>query len=184
MTAAEPVLRDAGPADVAAVCGFGEAHVRAHYAPLIGADAADAQVRAWWNPAYVAAAVEAGRVVVAELDGRCVGVAQRGRHGDDHVVYKLYVDPSLRGHGLGPRLLDAIVRRLPDDARGLWVEHVAANTRAAAFYEREGFTVARVDRDPSGDPARDVVWRVRGLSAGAAAPSSSTADVPSPRDGP
>lgn len=144
-----------------AICAFGESHIQPHYAPLIGAAAADAQVRAWWNPTYVDSAVRAGRVVVAEARGACVGVAQLGRHGDDHVVHKLYVAPHLRGHGLGPRLLDALVGRLPGDTRVLYVEHVAANTRAAAFYEREGFVVERIDPSPSGDPALDLVWRSR-----------------------
>lgn len=165
MRATEPVIRDAVPADVGAICAFGEVHVRAHYTPLVGPRAADGQVRSWWNPTYVGTAVEGGLVVVAEQDGACVGVAQRGRAGDDHVVHKLYVAPRLRGHGLGPRLLDALARRLPADVRRLCVEHLAANTRAAAFYEREGFTVERVDRDPSGDPGRDLVWRVRTLPA-------------------
>jgi hypothetical protein len=42
---AEPVVRDAEHGDVAAICRFGEAHTRPHYAPLIGAEAADEQVR-------------------------------------------------------------------------------------------------------------------------------------------
>ncbi len=163
--ASVPLVRDARAGDVAAVCAFGEKHVRPHYAPLIGDEAADAQVRDWWNPTYVAAAVDAGCVVVADVDGACVGVGQRGRYGDDHVVYKLYVDPAFRGHGLGPRLVEALVRRLPPEVTDLCVEHVAANTRAAAFYEREGFTVERVDPSPSGDRALDVVWRRRRLTA-------------------
>lgn len=156
-----PVLRVAGPEDVAAVRAFGEAHVRPHYAPLIGAQAADAQVRTWWSTEYLTTAVEAGNVLLAEVGGTCVGVAQLGRAGEDHVVYKLYVAPGQRGSGLGPRLLDALERRLPADADALHVEHVAANARAAAFYEREGFRVVRVEPDPSGDRARDVVWRAR-----------------------
>ena len=39
MTNAEPVVRDAEPGDVRAICRFGEAHIRPHYAPLIGATA-------------------------------------------------------------------------------------------------------------------------------------------------
>jgi hypothetical protein len=35
------VVRDATPDDLAGICGFGAAHVRDHYAPLIGARAAD-----------------------------------------------------------------------------------------------------------------------------------------------
>ena len=158
---AAPLIRAAGPADVAAVCAFGQAHVRPHYTPLLGAEAADAQVRAWWNAEYVAAAVDAGNVLVADVGGECVAVAQLGRAGDAHVVYKLYLAPDRRGSGLGPRLLDALEQRLPADADALHVEHVAANTRAAAFYAREGFAVVRVERDPSDDLGRDVVWRAR-----------------------
>ena len=161
---ADPVVRDAGPDDVAAVCAFGEAHVRPHYAPLIGAQAADAQVRDWWNADAIGAVVAAGLVVVAEADGRVVGVGQRGRSGADHVVYKLYVSPEHRDSGLGPRLLDALIAQLPPDADRLAIEHFAANERAGAFYEREGYRVERVEPSPTGDPRLAVVWRARSLS--------------------
>lgn len=157
----EPVVRDADHDDIAAICRFGEAYIRPHYAPLIGAEAADRQVRLWWNQAQVAAAVLDGLVVVAEADGQLVGVGQRGRSGVDHVVYKLYVHPGYRGRGLGPRLVDALARQLPADADRLYIEHFAANERAGAFYEREGFTVARIEAGPAGNPGLGVVWRVR-----------------------
>ena len=54
-SSAQPFVRDAAPADVTAICQFGEAHIRPHYPPLIGADAADQQVRRWWNEADLAA---------------------------------------------------------------------------------------------------------------------------------
>ncbi|MBO3089653.1 GNAT family N-acetyltransferase [Cellulomonas dongxiuzhuiae] len=156
------VVRDAATGDVASVCAFGRAHVPPHYAPLIGEAAAQQQVTTWWSEEQIGSAVGRGLVVVAEAAGRVVGVAQRGRAGDDHVLYKLYVDPLFRGRGLGPRLVDAVVRRLPPDARRLCVEHFAGNARAGAFYEREGFEVERTE--PSGDdPALDVVWRARDL---------------------
>ncbi len=159
--AKDPVVRAAVPGDVASMCDFGEAHIRAHYAPLIGADAADAQVRDWWNEAQLTAAVEAGLVVVADADGQLVGVGQRGRNGDEHVVYKLYVHPHRRGGGIGRRLLDALTEQLPADADRLYIEHFAANERAGAFYDRAGFVVERVEASASGNAARDVVWRVR-----------------------
>jgi ribosomal protein S18 acetylase RimI-like enzyme len=160
----EPVVRDAGPQDVAAVCRFGETHIRPHYTPLIGADAADAQVRHWWNESSIGEAVARGLVVVAEADGQVVGVGQRGRDGTDHVVYKLYVSPEHRGRGLGPRLLDALVGQLPPDAERLGIEHFAANERAGDFYEREGFAVERIEPSATGDPRLTVVWRVRPLT--------------------
>ncbi len=162
---AEPAVRAAGHDDVAAICRFGEAHIRPHYAPLIGAAAAEEQVRSWWNHTHVAAAVAEGLVVVAEADGQVVGVGQRGRRGSDHVIYKLYVHPRLRGRGLGLRLLDALTRQLPAHADRLCIEHFAANDRAGAFYEREGFTVERIESSPSGNPGLDIVWRARALAA-------------------
>jgi hypothetical protein len=67
---AEPVVREAGRDDVVAICRFGDAYIRPHYAPLIGAAAADEQVRRWWN----------------------------GTH--DHVVYKLYIPTGNPAHGV------------------------------------------------------------------------------------
>jgi GNAT superfamily N-acetyltransferase len=158
-------VRDAQPADVEAICRFGEAHIPPHYAPLIGAPAADEQVRRWWNAAHVGAAVDQGLVVVAEIGGQLAGVGQRGRSGADHVVYKLYVHPDHRGHGLGPRLLDALIAQLPAGADRLAIEHFVANERAGAFYEREGFTVDRIEPGPTANPALGVVWRSRRLGA-------------------
>lgn len=164
---AEPVARNARHGDVVSICRFGKAHVRPHYAPLIGEAAADEQVRSWWNEAHVTAAVAEGLVVVAESDGHLVGVGQRGRRGADHVVYKLYVHPGHRGRGLGLRLLDALIRALPADAERLFIEHFVANERAAAFYQREGFTVERIESSPTGNTALGVVWRSRLLATSA-----------------
>ena len=164
VSSAEPVVRDAEHDDVAAICRFGEAHIRPHYAPLIGAEAADEQVRRWWNETHVGAAVAEGLVVVAEADGQLVGVGQRGRRGADHVVYKLYVHPQHRGRGLGPQLLDALTRQLPANADRLYIEHFVANERAGAFYEHEGFAVERIESSPTEDPAVGVVWRARHLA--------------------
>jgi len=160
----EPVVRGAEHDDVAAICRFGEAHIRPHYAPLIGAEAADEQVRRWWNEPHVGAAVAEGLVVVAEADGQLVGVGQRGRREADHVVYKLYVHPEHRGRGLGPQLLDALARQLPANADRLYIEHFVANERAGAFYERESFAVERIESSPREDPALGVVWRARHLA--------------------
>ncbi|GMA24047.1 hypothetical protein GCM10025864_18060 [Luteimicrobium album] len=47
------VVRDAEPEDVGAICRYGETVIPSHYGPLIGAEAAQAQVRRWWNETYV-----------------------------------------------------------------------------------------------------------------------------------
>lgn len=154
-----PWVRDAVVGDVAAICRFGDRHIRDHYAPIIGPGPAQAQVERWWNAEHIGAAVRAGRVVVAESEGEVVGVGQRGMAGSEHVIYKLYVDPAFRGRGVGPRLVAGLVAQLPAGVGRLAVEHFAGNTRAGAFYEREGFAVERVEPGPT--DALAVVWRAR-----------------------
>ncbi|WP_152364067.1 GNAT family N-acetyltransferase [Microlunatus speluncae] len=161
-----PVVRAAELEDVPAVRRFGETQVFAHYAALIDSDTATAQVDSWWNEAYLNAAVAANTLVVAADEGRVIGVGQSGLAGADHVIYKLYVHADHRGHGLGPRLIDALIQQLPADVIRLYVEQFVANERAGAFYQREGFTVQRIEPSSSGDPALAQVWRVRRLKDG------------------
>ncbi len=148
-------MRKADRDDVMAICRFGEEHVRAHYAPLIGEEAAARQVRMCWNDTDIAGAVARGSVVVADEGGHLAGVGQRGRDGDEYVIRKLYVHPRHRGGGLGARLLGVLIGQLPADAERVYAEHFGANERAGAFCEREGFTVERIERG--------VVRRVRDL---------------------
>ena len=78
---------------------------------------------------------------VAEHDGRVVGVAGLGvmwAHLTE--IYALAVDPSMRGRGLGRRLVEACL----DDARRLGIRQVMTLTYEQAFFEKLGFGV--VDR--------------------------------------
>ena len=85
------------------------------------------------------------RNVVADCDGRIVGVATSGPtrthlpHGyppaTPREVFSIYVLASEYGSGLASRLLDAV---LPAEEPGeLWV--FEANPRARAFYAKRGF---------------------------------------------
>jgi GNAT superfamily N-acetyltransferase len=156
-------IRLAAHGDVTAIRDFGANVLPAHYGPIIGAEAARGQVDTWWTHDAIAQSVAEGRHILAVRAGEIVGVAERGRYGEDHVLFKLYLSPEARGLGLGPRLIEATIAELPSTASRLLTEHFAGNTRAAAFYAREGFAEERVEQHPSGDRARDTVWRVREL---------------------
>lgn len=156
-------IRGAVASDTEAICGFGSRYVVDFYAPILGAQAARSQVDTWWSDAAMRPAVVAGTVIVALRDGEIVGVAQVDIDLTPPMIWKLYVHPSLRGHGIGPRLLDAVLARLPRDATSVGIEHFTANTRAGDFYEREGFHVDRVEDAASGDPRLRVTWRLKAL---------------------
>ncbi|MDF2993860.1 MAG: family N-acetyltransferase [Microbacterium sp.] len=155
-------IRAATDADTADVCSFGERHVVAHDTPLLGVAAAKAQVERWWSVDEMRPAVRDGRVVLACRDNEVVGVAQFDPGMTPPTIWKLYVDPALRGQGVGPRLLDAVYALLPDTDR-VGIEHFTVNVGAGRFYEREGFIVDRIEEPESGDPRQRVTWRVKTL---------------------
>lgn len=80
------------------------------------------------------------------------------------MLHQLYVRPSAQGQGVGKKLLIEVEACFPD-VRKIRLEVEAANERAVAFYEREGFR--QVDTTPdcgvrgSGIPAvimEKVIW--------------------------
>lgn len=71
-------------------------------------------------------------VFVAVLDHRIAGVAALYRR--DSFLHSLYVD--VRGEGVGKALLDHVAAAAPNP---LSLKCQTANTRARAFYAREGF---------------------------------------------
>lgn len=159
------MIHPAGPADATRVEAFGHAHVPPHYEPVIGAEDCAEVLRLWWAAEVLAAVAETGDLLLAEdSSGALLGVAEHGLAGEDHVMYKLYLAPEVRGRGLGPRLISALEDRLPVGTERLVTEHYAGNTRAAAFYAREGFEEIRTDPDPSGLPERATVWRARTMA--------------------
>jgi len=87
----------------------------------------DDEVRAQWDE-------KPGTVLVAERDGRIVGVVVA------HACWltNLYVIPEWWGSGVAGELHDAAVASMPDCAElKLWV--LEDNSRARRFYERRGW---------------------------------------------
>lgn len=162
---ADVVIRPATAHDLDALVAFGEAVVPAHYTPIIGETAAQAQLDLWWRRERFEAALSHGLLLVA-ADGRVlVGVCEVGEWEGEPVVWKLYVRPENRGRGVGEALLEAAVAEAPRSASRILLEHLAGNERAAAFYERRGFRHVRTDPAQSGDPAAAIVWRALDLAS-------------------
>jgi ribosomal protein S18 acetylase RimI-like enzyme len=157
-----PQIRRAVQGDVEPILAFARAVVPSHYGPILGEAAAWGQL-SWWSPERIAAGVAAGHIHVAIADGAVVGVVETGAYEGEYVIWKLYLTPEHRGRGLGARLLRAAVGALPPGTDHVLVEHFAGNVRAAAFYEREGFTV--VDADSAADDPAALVWRRLDLEA-------------------
>ncbi len=87
-------------------------------------------------------AFDLGNTRIVDIDGRAVGYLMLEDGGDHLRLRKLYLDPAHQGRGLGRHLLaqaraEAGRRGLP-----LRLSVLRPNTRALAFYLREGLEVA------------------------------------------
>jgi ribosomal protein S18 acetylase RimI-like enzyme len=144
--------------DLSAIERFALDVVPAHYAPILGDEGARAQLQ-WWTTERMKPAVEASRVHVAVTGEKIIGVVQTGVLGEDHVVWKLYLAPEFRCQSIGADLLQHAIEPLRKVTDHVLVEHFAGNTKAAKFYDREGWTVVSIEPSRSGDPNAAVVWR-------------------------
>jgi GNAT superfamily N-acetyltransferase len=148
-------LRPGTPSDVAGLRALGEAVVPATYDPI---DAAYARrmLDEWWSLERLGSSIDRMPHVVAEEDGRIVGVANLGPKDDRSVMWKLYVHPDVQGTGVGTALLDAIVELNGDQP--LWLERIDGNDKVADFYAARGFVEAET---VANEPWPDDIWMRR-----------------------
>ena len=80
--------------------------------------------------------------VVAQLDGRIVTAMMVGYDGHRGWINYLVVDPDLRGHGLGRRMVEhAEAWLVAQGCPKLNLQVRATNTEVLAFYESLGYDV-------------------------------------------
>ncbi|MGY4919495.1 GNAT family N-acetyltransferase [Streptomyces sp. 900116325] len=97
---------------------------------------------------------------VALLDGLPVGMVSGvpGEEAENVELISLWVNPTARGQGVGDYLIRAVERWGAErGARTLWLSVMPDNHKAAALYERHGFT----DTDEPGDLLPGGVGRER-----------------------
>lgn len=130
-------VRPAEARDAAGAC-------LAHIASIIGRCGGDYtlhEIASWVagkSPERYEALIAAGGILVAEADGRVVGVASLAVRADGEAeVTSLYVDPTAAGLGAGASLMRALeARARKAGARRMVVQ---STRTAASFYERCGF---------------------------------------------
>jgi ribosomal protein S18 acetylase RimI-like enzyme len=151
-SARDPIVRNAAPADAAAIAAIGRIAVPDTYGDLIDDESV---MSAIVEQSYSLAALrdcvarcahtDGSHLLVAEQAGRVVGFLHYDREGPEPELHRIYVEPTLKRRGIGSALLRELHARLrPGAAYILMV--VAANRAAVGFYERHGFVeAARVD---------------------------------------
>jgi aminoglycoside 6'-N-acetyltransferase len=122
------------------------------------------EVARWWDePAknFPHDEPDATRLVI-EVDGAVAGLIQfleELEPGYKHASIDLFIDPALRGRGLGPEAIRRVVRQLIDD-RGhhrITIDPAADNAAAIRSYEKAGFRRVGVMREYERD-ADGIGW--------------------------
>ncbi|MER7417452.1 GNAT family protein [Micromonospora peucetia] len=119
--------------------------------PTLAAIRATPEVRRWWRggddlPAAVRADLddEALAVYAVEHDGRVVGAIQWHAEDDPdyrHASMDIFLDPAVRGAGLGGDAIRTLARHLIDEHghHRFTIDPAAANTAAVRTYAKVGF---------------------------------------------
>jgi ribosomal protein S18 acetylase RimI-like enzyme/mannose-6-phosphate isomerase-like protein (cupin superfamily) len=163
-------LRDAAPADAAALAGFAERCFRDTFALDNRPEDMDAYCDTAFGEAKQLAEIEDTTLVtVLAVDpaGRLAGYLQLGAESAQEGIdasspwelRRLYVDPALKGAGLGAVLMEeALARSRARDADVLWLGVWERNQRAIRFYEKHGFrAVGEHVFHVGSDPQRDLL---------------------------
>ncbi|MFF7457566.1 GNAT family N-acetyltransferase [Kitasatospora sp. NPDC008115] len=166
------VIRHGTARDAGAVAELHSASWRTAYAGLVPdealGDGLAAERREIWELRLAAdygGPETTPELLIAERDGDVVGFAYVVPHWDGRILLdNLHVRPGLTGGGIGRELVDAARRHTARRHPGtdLYLEVLQANTRAVAFYEREGAhrTDAREGVFPGGHtlPEYEYTW--------------------------
>jgi len=88
--------------------------------------------------------------LVAEREGAIIGHAFARPKAENLYLERLHVEPSLKGGGIGRKLMGAVFDHAGPD-RPVTLEVLEDNRVAIGFYETLGFTVADAPPDPGDD---------------------------------
>jgi ribosomal protein S18 acetylase RimI-like enzyme len=154
-------VRFAEMSDLVAVRDFGRRVVLAFYESIGLREYGQTVVTQYWESRAQENAIADRRVIVADDDGTIVGVTEFGCHEGEPIMWKLYVEPVMRGRGIGSKLVDEVIAAVAGEASSVLTEHAAENNEAALFYDRAGFNIAWIEEGEG--PGATTVWRRKQL---------------------
>ncbi|MFI5011447.1 MAG: GNAT family N-acetyltransferase [Hyphomicrobiales bacterium] len=139
MHATDILIREAGPADLPGI-----SHVRTSVKENL-LTPEQLEERGITNASVAASLVAQAKGWVAELDGQIVAFSIADR--SNQSIFGLFVLPDYEGRGLGKRLLDLALQWLWENgAEPVWLT-TSRGTRAARFYECQGWSCSGVEPD-------------------------------------
>jgi len=150
------IIRQADGNDLVAVLDVGRRTWPVTYGPIAGPDYVAMGLAKWWTADAIIPSIRAGRVTVAEADGKVVGIAVVGPHEKHLVLWKLYVLPEYQGTGIGSALVESVVAKAMGVHSQIRISYLDGNTSAEAFCRGQGFV--EISRESGGDGIPESVW--------------------------
>lgn len=138
-------FRSAGPADIPAVAAL-FARSRAAALPFLPVLHTAEQ-----DLLFFGGYLSRGTITLAEEQGRLLGFVAETPGWIDH----LYLEPDMRGRGIGTRLLDGVKSR--QDRLELWC--FEQNAPACGFYAAQGFMKVRRTPGDNEEGLPDILFR-------------------------
>jgi ribosomal protein S18 acetylase RimI-like enzyme len=137
-------VRPARPDEAESIRAVGRAAWHAAYDPIHGRETVEELFDDWWTLADLReGATDDERVLlVAARDDDVLGMVDASPEPEREGVYRvarLYVHPDDWGRGLGTRLVDDLLDRLPSTVERLRLVVLAGNDVGVSFYESYGF---------------------------------------------
>ncbi|MFQ1003595.1 GNAT family N-acetyltransferase [Modestobacter sp. SSW1-42] len=96
-------IRPAVAADLPGIAEVGARTWPATYLSFAGPEYVERDLAAHWSPAALERALAEALLLVAEDDGRVVGVVEVGEHDGVPTMWRLYLLPDRHGGGVGRR---------------------------------------------------------------------------------
>lgn len=135
-------IRPADQADIPTIEHVARLSWAAAYEGLIPTDIQKRAIAAWYSHEALANAIESRHTVflLAERTGRVIGFASLDQVSPGAVhLTRIYLLPGDRRLGIGVRLLQSALERVPKETETVTVDVEERNTQARAFYEKCGF---------------------------------------------
>ena len=131
------VLRPATPADSEFCFQLHKATMRGYITAIWGWD--EQRQRAYHDRSF-----NPGRWQIITADGADIGMLDIEHHATGIYLGRIEIHPSHQGHGIGTRLITALIDEARRNDQDFTLDVLAVNPRAQALYERLGLTeVAR-----------------------------------------